>query len=128
LEGGAYAVLDNMEALAEKGLRIGEVTLAGGGANSGTWRRIMADVIGAPLRLASTVETATLGAAILAGCGAGLYRDPRTASKELSSSSEVEKPRMEEHERYSARFRLFKKVYECLLPCYTLARTLERGA
>jgi len=127
LEGGAYAVRDNMEALTEKGLRIGEVTVAGGGAKSGTWRKIMADVLGAPLRLASTVETATLGAAILAGCGAGVYSDPRIASKELASSSEAEKPRMEEHERYSSRFSLFKKVYACLVPCFSLASTMETG-
>ena len=50
-----------------------EAIVFGGGAKSPLWREIIADVTGLPLAWTPSVETACLGAAMLAGIGAGVY-------------------------------------------------------
>ena len=126
LEGGAYAVRDNMEVFTERGLEIKEIRVTGGGAKSRLWRQIMADVLGVPLQVPLTVETAAFGAAILAGCGAGIYEDPRLTAKKLAKVKEAEKPRIKQHRLYTKHFELFKKIYENLIGCYELAKNLEK--
>ncbi len=125
LEGGAYAVRDNLDVFAERGLPVQAIRITGGGARSSLWRQIMADVLGVPLQTLATVETATLGAAILAGCGAGVYRSPQAAAQRLVRVEAGEAPRPHLHARYEASFALFKQVYDRLLDCYELAHQLE---
>jgi autoinducer 2 (AI-2) kinase len=50
-----------------------EVTVVGGGSRSPAWNRIKADVLGMPIRLPRIREATALGAALLAGVGAGVY-------------------------------------------------------
>ena len=52
------------------------LTLVGGGANSPLWRQIYADVFGCRVaRAAIGQQAAALGAALVAGVGAGVWRD-----------------------------------------------------
>jgi sugar (pentulose or hexulose) kinase len=48
------------------------VILTGGAARSTLWPQILADVLGGPVSVPDHVESAALGAAILAGRGAGV--------------------------------------------------------
>jgi len=114
-----------MDVFTKRGLEIKEIRITGGGARSKLWRQIMADVLGVPLKKPSTVETATLGAAILAGCGAGIYESPRLAAKRFVRVEDAEKPRAKQHKMYVKYFELFKKIYESLINCYDLASNLE---
>jgi len=125
LEGGAYVVFDNMEVFTKRGVDIKEIRITGGGAKSRVWRQIMADVLGVPLQIPSTVETATLGAAILAGCGAKIFKTPQEAVNRLVKVEEAEKPRANQHTIYVKRFQLFKKIYDSLRDCFDLASALE---
>jgi xylulokinase len=50
-----------------------EVRVTGGGGRNLLWNRIKADVLGIPVRALSRGEGAPLGAALLAGFGAGLF-------------------------------------------------------
>ncbi len=47
---------------------------AGGAAKSPLWSQILADVTGKPVRVPVVKEATALGAAILAGCGVGIYK------------------------------------------------------
>jgi xylulokinase len=114
-----------MDVFTTRGLAIRAIRITGGGARSQLWRQIMADVLGVPLTRPATVETATLGAAILAGCGAGVYESPRSAAHRLVRVEDAETPRAKEHALYGQYFELFKMIYDRLLDCYELARHLE---
>ena len=50
-----------------------ELIFAGGAAKSALWCQILADVTGKPVRVPVVKEATALGAAILAGCGVGIY-------------------------------------------------------
>lgn len=80
LEGVAFALKDSFTLISEAGLgQVEQVRVSGGGARSGLWRQIMADVLAAPLATVNTTEGAAYGAALLAGVGAGLFADISTA-------------------------------------------------
>jgi len=53
----------------------GEVTITsvGGGTRSAVWRQTKADVLGMPIHVPRITEASALGAALLAGIGAGVY-------------------------------------------------------
>jgi xylulokinase len=77
LEGVAFALREGLEALEEAGTVVPELRLAGGGTASEPWRRLLADVLGRPLRLlpeAVASVASARGAALLAGVASGVYR------------------------------------------------------
>jgi xylulokinase len=76
LEGVAFALREGLEALEEAGTPVPELRLAGGGTGSEPWRRLLADVLGRPLRLLSDAVApvaSARGAALLAGVACGVY-------------------------------------------------------
>ncbi len=73
LEGVAFGLRDSLEIMKSMGISIGNARASGGGAKSEVWRSIQADVFGLPLSTIAIDEGPALGAALLAGVGAGLY-------------------------------------------------------
>jgi xylulokinase len=79
MEGTMFALFDAYDVVRELGARPETVVLCGGGAQSPLWRQIVADIFGMPVLPLRTVEQSALGAALLAGAGAGLF-DPVAAA------------------------------------------------
>jgi xylulokinase len=73
LESVAYVVRRNVEAIRSMGVVVSEIRALGGAARSPLWKQIEADVTGLPVLVTTCAEPATLGAAILAGVGSGIY-------------------------------------------------------
>jgi xylulokinase len=73
LEGVAYEMRANLEVTQALAGRVSEAIVFGGGAKSALWRAIIGDVLGMPLAWTPNVETASLGAAMLAGVGCGMF-------------------------------------------------------
>jgi xylulokinase len=78
LEGVAYAIRAQLELLRAGGAPVTELRVSGGDARLSTWNRVKADVTGLVVRTYPG-DAATTGVAMLAGLGAGLYRDPADA-------------------------------------------------
>jgi xylulokinase len=95
LEGVAleYAVYQEGLRGLYKGLKVKELRVTGGGAQSTLWNRIKADVLQTPIRRVSRDEGAPLGAAMLAGYGVGVLRSLPEAAREWISLAEVTRPR-----------------------------------
>jgi len=75
LEGCAYALRDIVDRLDALGLGHGEIRIVGGGARDDLWASIKADVLGRPVRRVLTQEATAVGAAMIAGVGAGMFTD-----------------------------------------------------
>lgn len=74
LEGVAYSVRLLLSALeASSGVRATRLRHAGGGARSDVWCQIRADVLGRPIDRLANLDTGLVGAAMLAGLGAGIF-------------------------------------------------------
>ncbi len=80
LEGCAYALRDIVDRLDALGLGHGEVRIVGGGARDDLWASIKANVLGRPVRRVLTQEATAVGAAMVAGVGAGVFTDFSAAS------------------------------------------------
>ncbi len=95
---------------------IDELTIIGGGSKGKFWRQIMADIIGTRVVNSSNPEEATaIGAAVIAGVGAGVYNDFSVVEKFFSASAGVEPdPR---HSRiHAAQKKLYIQAYKSLEP------------
>ncbi len=76
LDGIAYQVADLASAMEkDSGRRISTLRVDGGAAASDLLMQIQADLIGVPVERPRNVETTALGAAMMAGLGAGIWRD-----------------------------------------------------
>jgi xylulokinase len=88
LEGVAFALREGLEALEDAGTVVPELRLAGGGTVREPWQRLLADVLGRPLRLlpdAVASVASARGATLLAGVASGVYR---TAGDTLAPASD----------------------------------------
>jgi xylulokinase len=82
------------------GDRYPEVICIGGGSKNRFWTQLKADITGRPLVINNIKENTSLGAAILAGLGAGIYRSAAHAFEILQSATEVLQPDPENLEIY----------------------------
>jgi xylulokinase len=78
MEGIAFGVRVRLETLGRTSVPAEELRVSGGAAGMAVWNQIKADVTGIPVvRVAG--DSTSAGAAMLAGLGAGIYRDPAEA-------------------------------------------------
>ncbi|WP_276357167.1 FGGY-family carbohydrate kinase [Cohnella caldifontis] len=111
LEGTAYE-MESIRRAAERiaGMAIEQSVATGGGVRNRHWLQIKANVSGRRIRVADHPETALLGAAMLAGIGAGVYgnlEQAMTAAADRRSEDVVE-PHAAAFEKYR---RLYEEVY-----------------
>jgi xylulokinase len=71
---------------------IKEIKLAGGGSRSPLMRQIISDCLNKPIRIMNAEEAGTLGAAMLAGIGSGIYADCREAVAAVVRERETIEP------------------------------------
>jgi len=91
MEGVAFGLRDSVELMAAE-MELGEVRVSGGGASSDLWLRIIADVIGLPVRVVGTAESAAHGAAMLAAVGAGAFDSVAEACEAAVELGEITEP------------------------------------
>ncbi|MEW5956199.1 MAG: FGGY family carbohydrate kinase [Chloroflexota bacterium] len=73
LEGAAFELRWTLDKIKQAGLPVEHLWVAGGATQSPVWPQILADVGGVPIWLTQYAQWPALGAAILAGVGAGLF-------------------------------------------------------
>jgi xylulokinase len=113
LEGLTFELRVNLDLLHEAGVAIQELHAVGGGARSPLWLQLKADICRVPLRVPQVTDAACLGAALLAGVGAGVYPDLQEAVAQTVRLERRVDPRAD---AYQARYRLYRQVYPTLAP------------
>lgn len=88
-----------------------ETMISGGAAKSPLWRQMQADIYQRPLRLAAGANHGAVGAALLAGIGAGLYTSFADACSRLPRSTTVVEPDPISSERYAEARALYRDLY-----------------
>jgi xylulokinase len=89
LEGVAYQYPALLDVVRDRGHRVGPMTISDGEARSHQWNQIKADVLGQEIIRSLRVEAPAIGAAILAGIGAGIFdtvEDGLAVTLELASA------------------------------------------
>ena len=114
LEGTAFAFRDIIDCLQKITKRtISEIRVVGGGTRNELWMQTKADVLGRALDLIEFQETGSLGAALLAGLGAGVYRSLDEAAGVVRETLGVRRiePNLSKIAPYSRLFAIYKKLY-----------------
>jgi len=115
LEGVACGVRDSLTLMREAGLpAIPQFRVSGGGARSALWRQIYADVLGADLVTVGAVEGGALGAALLAGVGAGWWPDVEAACAAAVRVTGSTHPHPDAAAAYDAHYALYRRLYPAL--------------
>lgn len=91
--------------------QVGHLRLGGGGSRISFWRQIISDCMELPIHVMSAQEAGTLGAALLAGIGAGVYADHHQAVAAAVSVNSVIEP----HSNNIAGYRKLRKKFNVLL-------------
>ncbi len=114
LEGVAFGLSDSVELLRSAGWEGTAIRTLGGGAKSPLWKEIIASATGLVLEQINVDEGPALGAAILAGVGAGVYKDVVEASDSIISVNRVVEPNLEWREIYQELHGVYKDLYPAL--------------
>jgi xylulokinase len=109
LEGVAFAIRDQLGLLTAGGAQVNELRVSGGDTRLATWNRIKADVIGVPV-VTVPGDAAVTGVAMLAGLGAGIYRDVDDAIGRCVHLSPPIEPDPATHAHYDERFAAWRKL------------------
>jgi glycerol kinase len=118
LEGVACQVADLILAMDQDlGGPLSEVRADGGMARSDPFLRFQADLLGLPIRRSPQTESTALGAALLAGLGAGLWPDVQAAVRQIESGGLAFTPGRDDDWRRQVRER-WRRAVESVIRHY----------
>ena len=123
LECQTYELLQNLEALTGAAIDVRRVTAVGGGARSPVWLQVKADVLGVPIRTLRGKEAACLGAAVLAGTGAGLYSSIADGVRRTVHFDTEYLPVKDAHQAYRSRYQVYRDLHAALRPIHARMRS-----
>lgn len=119
MEGVTYSQRQNLDVLRGMGVTFTEMLACGGGGRSVFWRQMLSDVYGCPVNtIASSGESPALGAAILAGVGAGVYSSVQEGCDAVIRTNTPELPDRTRSLQYEPYYRVFCGLYPALRESY----------
>lgn len=114
MEGITFGVRDMLDSLLACGIAVAEVRILGGPTRSALWNQLQADVYGRTVATLETPDAAPLGAAVLAGVGAGVFPDIPAGADRLVRIDRTCEPHEETAALYEELFGIYRTTYESL--------------
>lgn len=114
MEGVAFSLLDNMAVAEDVGAVVSRIVSVGGAAASSVWTQIKADVLGREIGVCAMNEASTLGAAVLAGVGTGVFGSFDEVRPALGQVQRTYLPDVENTRSYQRAFGVYRQLYEHL--------------
>jgi xylulokinase len=114
LESIGFMLRRDIEIFNKMGFKINNIISLGGGSKSRLWNQIKADITGLPIQLPAYSDTALLGAAMIAGIGAGIYKNNEEVSGKLVKFNERYEPDLRNKDIYDVNFNKYQKIYSKL--------------
>ena len=116
MEGVAFALRHNLETACAAGAEAGTLRAMGGSANSHVWTQMKSDITGCPIEVPGSDTATTLGAALLAGVGTGVYESFETAVAETVSVKRTHQPNPVTKAVYDREYTRYRELYDRLAP------------
>ena len=114
MEGVSYSQRQCLDVFREMGVDVSDMAACGGGGRSPFWRQMLADVYGCPVKTIASTEGPALGAAILAGVGAGVYASVPEGCAAAVRVGEAQRPDAERSAAYEPYYQLYRGLYPAL--------------
>lgn len=103
-------LLEDMECC----IQVDRLKMIGGAAHSLLWPQIVADITRRPVELFENHEAASLGAALLAGVGAGFFADPAAAFRAIERPSRQLEPDPAVAQVYLQQYQHYHQIWDLL--------------
>lgn len=116
MEGVVYEMMVNMEYLQQAGIQIQKLHATGGGARSGEWLQMKADMLNLPVTALVTEDAGTVGSAMLTGIAAGCFADLKDAAGHMVQMRETYYPRADMHDKYQEIYMRYRNLYSAVRP------------
>lgn len=116
MEGVAYSLRHNLETAENAGAKAATLRSMGGSANSRVWTQLKADITGHAIEVPASDTATTLGAAILAGVGTGVYQSFEEAAEKTVAVRRSYEPNPETKAIYDAGYARYLELYTRLEP------------
>ena len=128
LESLGFWLKSSIAVLAEAtGIDPAELVVIGGATRSPLWLQIKADVTNRRLRVPEVEEAVALGAALLAGVGAGVYANADAAAASLTLPVRRVVPNPEAAAQYARAHAVYRQLYPALGDVNAAIRALATG-
>ena len=115
---GILMNLANCFEILKENTPIEELLLIGGSARSDVWQQAVADIYGVTVKVPRYIEEAnSMGAAVIAGVGSGIFEDFSAIEKFIEIRDVVE-VQSEVHETYEQIREKYNVLYDTLLPMF----------
>jgi sugar (pentulose or hexulose) kinase len=101
MEAAAFELKIQTDRLAAAGIAARRITMVGGPTESPIWPGIVAQTAGLPLRLVNGQTAGSVGAAVLAAIGCGLFADEREAFASMGGPEKLIEPQPAETRTYA---------------------------
>ena len=124
LEGVAFAIRDSVEVAKSLGVPLTSSRICGGGAKSGLWKTIIANVLNMELECLESEQGPGMGGAMLAMVACGEYDSVRAVCDRFVRVASRVAPDPVLAARYEERYRKFRKIYPA---CRGLFRDMNEG-
>ena len=116
MEGVAFALKHNLQT--DTRIKIDTLYATGGSANSRLWTQIKADVTGCRICVPTSDMGATLGVAMVAGVGIGMYRSFEEAVAKTITIKREHIPNPENNDIYEENYRKYITLYPAVKALY----------
>ncbi|MBM3263612.1 MAG: xylulokinase [candidate division Zixibacteria bacterium] len=118
LEGVAFDLRQSLECFARLGLPADDLRLGEGGVKSQLWRQILVDTFGRDGRLMELKDASAIGAALIAGVGAGVFDSFGTACDRAVRLGDNVVCDLETSALYNRQFARYRSLYPTLKPWF----------
>jgi len=118
LEGICFEMYDIINAEEKAGVKVSTIRMTGGAAKSPFWSQMMADITGCKILILEASESGCLGAALYAGIGSGIYKDPKDASAKAVKIKKEYNPDPSKKAAYEEAYQRWSKACDALKEFY----------
>ena len=118
MESLGYIVKRNIDSLGDMGIQVKEIRSLGGGSKSPVWNQIKSDICQIPLETVTSVEAASLGAAILAGKAVGIFGNLKEAVENMVAVKERTEPNLDNQKIYEEGYERYQELFQDLSGCF----------
>ncbi|MGQ9609321.1 MAG: xylulokinase [bacterium] len=112
MEGIAFDLRCTIDDILKSGIRINNLRMVGGAASSPIWTKIVADITKVPVILPSLTQSASYGAAILAGFGSRVFNNLKSAYQKLAGQENQIEPNTDNGRKYDDLYEIYRSALQ----------------
>ena len=114
IEGAAFYLKEVVDSLPETGIQTRDYRAVGGGSQSDAWVQTCADIFGQPFTRPVITEAGALGAAIMAGVGAGVFESYTQGVDAMVKLERTFEPDLHQNGQYQDRYQTYQRLWPAM--------------